>query len=74
LLLGAAKSDFPLSVPWSTAIMKGDMRRNAAAHINPLDLPECVIRENGRELQGLIECGRDAGGLKVIENECHAAL
>jgi len=37
-----------------------DMRRDAAAQIDPLDLPEFAIRENGRELQGLIEGGRDA--------------
>jgi hypothetical protein len=39
------------------------VRRDAAAQIYPLELPEFAIRQNGRELQGLIEGGRDAGGL-----------
>ena len=47
------------------------MRRNAAAQIDPLDFPERVVRQNGRELQGLIEGGRDTGGFEVIKSKCH---
>jgi hypothetical protein len=45
------------------------VRRDAATQIDPLDLPEFAIRQNGGELQGLIEGGRDAGGFKIVESE-----
>jgi hypothetical protein len=48
-----------------------DVRRDAATQIDPLDLPEFAIRQNGRELQGLIEGGRDAGGFEIVEGEFH---
>jgi hypothetical protein len=47
------------------------MRRDPAPQIDQLDLPECVIRQNGRELQGLVECGRNAGGFEIVKGEMH---
>ena len=48
------------------------MWRDAATQINPLNFPEFSIRQNGGELQGLIEGGRDAGGFKVVKGEMHS--
>lgn len=50
-----------------------DVRRDAATQIDPLDLPEFAIRQNGRELQGLIKGGRGAGGFEIVESESHVA-
>jgi hypothetical protein len=47
------------------------MRGDPATQIDPLDLHECVIRQNRGELQGLIEGGRKAGGLNVVEGKGH---
>jgi hypothetical protein len=47
------------------------MRGDPAPHIDPLDLPECVIRQNGGELQGLIEDRRKAGGFEIVESKGH---
>ena len=48
-----------------------NVRRDTATQIDPLDLPEFTIRQNGGELQGLIEGGRCAGGFKIVEREIH---
>jgi hypothetical protein len=40
-----------------------------AMQIDPLDLPEFVVRQNGGELQGLIEGGRKAGCRVVLKSE-----
>lgn len=45
--------------------------RDPAAQVDPLDLPECVIRQNGGEVQWLVEGGRDAGGFKIIKRKSH---
>ena len=42
-----------------------------AMQIDPLDLPEFVVRQNGGELQGLIEGGRKAGGFEIVEGKGH---
>ena len=47
------------------------MWRDTATQIDPLDLPEFAIRQNGGELQGLIEDGRCTGGFKIVECEIH---
>jgi hypothetical protein len=47
------------------------VRRDAATQIDPLDLLERVIRQDGCELKGLIESGRGAGGFKIVEGEIH---
>ena len=47
------------------------MRRDAATQIDPLDLLERDIRQDGSQLKGLIEGGRGAGRFKVVEGEGH---
>ena len=47
------------------------MRRNAAAQIDPLDLPEFTIRQDGRELQRLVKGGRDASCFEIVEGKVH---
>jgi len=47
------------------------MRRDPATQIDPLDLPEFVIRQNGGELQGLIEGGRKTGRFEIVEGKGH---
>ena len=37
------------------------------------DLAEFTIRQNGGELQGLIEGRRCTGGFKIVESEIHSA-
>ena len=39
--------------PWR----RNNVRRDPATQIDPLDLPECVIRQDGRELQGWSKAG-----------------
>lgn len=50
-----------------------DVRRDTATQIDPLDLPEFTVRQNGGKLQGLIEGGRGTGGFKVVERKSHVA-
>jgi len=47
------------------------MRGDPATQIDPLDLSELVIRQNGGELQGLIEGRRKAGGFEIVKCEDH---
>jgi len=47
------------------------MRGDPTTQIDPLDLPEFIIRQNGGELQGLIEGRRKAGGFEIVECEGH---
>ena len=49
------------------------MRRDAATQIDALDLRERIIRQNGSELQGLIECRGSAGRLQIVEGKGHGA-
>lgn len=47
------------------------MRRDTATQIDPFDFPEFAIRQDGRELQRLVEGGRNSGGLEIVEGEGH---
>jgi hypothetical protein len=47
------------------------MRGDPATQIDPLNLPEFIIRQNGGELQGLIEGGRKTGSFEIVEGEVH---
>lgn len=48
---------------------RNDVRRDTAAQIGPFDLPELAIRQNGGELERLIEGRRCSGGFKIVESE-----
>ena len=50
---------------------RDDMRGDPAPQIDPLDLPEFIIRQNGGELQGLIEGRRKAGRFEIVECKGH---
>jgi len=52
---------------------RDDMRGDPATQINPLDLPEFVVRQNGGKLQGLIEGRRKAGGFEIVKGKIHTA-
>ncbi len=47
------------------------MRSDPAAKIDPLDLSEFTVLQNGGELQRLIEVGRKAGRLKIVKGKGH---
>src|SRR6056297_474165 len=48
---------------------RDDVRRDPAAQIYPLEIPEFTILKNSRELQRLVKSGRDAGCLEIVKRE-----
>ena len=53
---------------------RDDMWCHAATQVHTLDLPELSVRKDGRELHGVIEGRRDAGGLEIKKCKLHDAL
>jgi hypothetical protein len=54
--------------------VRHDVRQQPAAHLDTINLVQVSVRADRRELEDLVEVGRNAGGLGIVEDKAHLRL